>query len=143
MQTTLLIYGGALLMGVAGFGPLVLLADSILRRRIWRAIKGTGRGSRITVEEHRDSAGSTRSTYVASIDAGWWWAVLPWWGKAKWKAEILTKIILLGVKVEYVAVAELDWDEAYVITVDEQNKICSTNELACSWAYLKHIGVEQ
>lgn len=80
---------------------------------------------------------------MASIDQGWWWAVLPWPGKNKWKAEILTKVMLLGVEIEYVAVSELDWDEAYVITLDEQNKICSSSKVACAWAYLKHIGVEE
>jgi hypothetical protein len=85
----------------------------------------------------------TRRAFVASIDQGWWWAVLPWPGKKKWRGEILTKVMLLGVEIEYVAVSELDWDEAYVITVDEQNKICSSSKVACAWAYLKHIGVEQ
>jgi hypothetical protein len=114
-----------------------------MQRRL-RAIK---RGSlHISVGEE-DFAKSGRINHwrviVASIDQGWWWAVLPWPGKKKWKGEILTKVMLLGVEIEYVAVSELDWDEAYVITVDEQNKICSSSKVACAWAYLKHIGVEQ
>lgn len=79
---------------------------------------------------------------MAEIDSGWWWAVLPWPGKKKWEEVILAKTMMLGVEPEYVAVSELDWDEAWVITVDAENKICSTNRTACCWAYLKHIGVE-
>ncbi len=80
---------------------------------------------------------------MANVREGWWWAVLPWPGKKAWRDQILTKIILLGVEIDYVAVSELDWDEAYVITVDDKTRICSSSKLACAWAYLRHMGLEK
>lgn len=132
-----IVIGGVALMHLLGSGTLF---------RMKRKMKWIGRGYRLICEPlsfggsplHGD-----REVFVASIQEGWWWAVLPWPGKKKWAAEILTKVIMLGVEIEYVAVSELDWDEAYVITVDENTRIASSSELACALAYLKHIGVEK
>lgn len=70
-----------------------------------------------------------------------WKCVLPWPGKRKWAETVQTKVALLGATPEYQAVSAWDWDEAWVIEVDEDNIIASSNKTATCLAYLIHRGV--
>ena len=71
----------------------------------------------------------------------WWKCILPWPGKRKWAETMQAKAALLGATLEYQAVSAWDWDEAWVIEVDADNIIASSNKIATAWAYLKHRGV--
>lgn len=72
----------------------------------------------------------------------WWKCVLPWPGKKKWAETVQAKAALLGAVVEYQAVSAWDWDEAWVIEVDPENIIASSNRTATCLAFLIHKGVE-
>lgn len=54
---------------------------------------------------------------------------------------MLTKVTLLGATLEYQAVSAWDWDEAWIIEVDADNIIASSNKIATALAYLQHRGV--
>lgn len=73
----------------------------------------------------------------------WWKCVLPWWGKRKWAETVLAKATLLGATFEYQQVSAWDWDEAWVVEVDADNIIASSNKVATALAYLKHRGVDE
>ena len=72
----------------------------------------------------------------------WWLCFLPWPGKRKWAETVQAKAALLGATFNYVAVSAWDWDEAWVIEVDSENIIASSNKTAAALAFLKHKGVD-
>lgn len=71
----------------------------------------------------------------------WWKCILPWPGKKRWAETVQAKAALLGAEVEYQAVSAWDWDEAWVIEVDPENIIASSNRTAACLAFLIHKGV--
>ena len=73
--------------------------------------------------------------------AVWWKCVLPWPGKKKWAETVLAKVALLGATPEYQAVSAWDWDEAWVIEIEDGNVIASSNKVATALCYLQHRGV--
>lgn len=72
----------------------------------------------------------------------WWKCILPWPGKRKWAETVQAKAALLGATLEYQAVSAWDWDEAWVIEVNDDQIIASSNKTATALAYLKHRGIE-
>lgn len=71
----------------------------------------------------------------------WLACILPWPGKKKWADLVYTKVALLGAEMRYEAVSKWDWDEAWVIIIDDDNMIASSNRLGTALSYLKHMGV--
>lgn len=146
----LVIKGVAVVSGMVG---LVLSADSLLRRRMQRIISGQWTGSLITerveVVDHGIHGGMrvTQEKTVTKVTllrpSKWWKCVLPWPGKKKWAETVLAKVALLGATPEYQAVSAWDWDEAWVIEVDDENIIASSNKIATALAYLKHRGIDE
>lgn len=151
---------------LAGLVSLQLTADHLLRRRIARHMKSHWSGSLIT-----DRYVDVDVTHLAKMNrlnalAGgitvrgnvvtqtqrqtteklitpkvWWKCVLPWPGKKVWVETLYTKVALLGAVLEYQAVSAWDWDEAWVIEIDSENIIASSNKAATALAYLQHRGV--
>jgi hypothetical protein len=130
----------AIIMGL--WATLVLTADSMLRRRIARHMKHRWSGWLITEKSVYDNAGwNMEKTQTIITPSKWWKCVLPWPGKKKWAETVLAKVALLGATPEYQAVSAWDWDEAWVIEVDPENIIASSNKVATALAYLNHRGV--
>lgn len=140
-----------LLVGVVtigGFLTLVLSADGLLRRKIARTMKHRWSGCLITAEVTflKDSTGqvvgmSQKQIETVITPSNWWKCILPWPGKKRWAETVLTKVALLGATLEYQAVSAWDWDEAWVIEVDEDNVVASSNKIATALAYLHYRGV--
>lgn len=83
----------------------------------------------------------TVTTQKIITSSKWWKCILPWPGKKRWAETVLAKVALLGATPEYQAVSAWDWDEAWVIEVDAENIIASSNKVATALAYLQHRGV--
>jgi len=71
----------------------------------------------------------------------WWKCVLPWPGKAKWCDTHIAMAMLLGAEIQYQAVSAFDWDEAWVIEVEQDKLIASTSKVGVAIAFLKYKGV--
>lgn len=109
------------------------------------ALKKANSGYLLTGQgEHFSNGARIRRDMKQQIITGstWWKSVLPWPGKKKWAETVLAKVALLGATPEYMAVSAWDWDEAWVIVIDGDSMIASSNKIATALAYLKHIGVE-
>jgi hypothetical protein len=135
-------------MFIALMVALVLSADGILRRKIARTMKHQWSGCLITekVELMVDANGNNVGRQVERVEkiitpSKWWKCVLPWPGKKRWAETVLAKVALLGATPEYQAISAWDWDEAWVIEVDGENAIASSNKVATALAYLEHMGV--
>lgn len=143
-----------ILLGVAivvAEAALVLTADRTLRRQIVRRMKDRWSGWLLTEKitdvvfnQHGHAVAQTTKTSQTLITPKTWWkCVLPWPGKRKWAETVLTKVALLGATLEYQAVSAWDWDEAWVIEIDHENIIASSNRIATALAYLEFRGVPE
>jgi hypothetical protein len=121
---------------------ILLTADGMLRRRIARRMKHRWSGWLITEKVRHGMADLDRKEKIIT-PSKWWKCVLPWPGKKKWAETVLAKVALLGATPEYQAVSAWDWDEAWIIEVDEENIIASSNKIATALAYLNHRGVPE
>lgn len=138
------------IMGVVGGGTLILWADHLLRRKLMRAIKRRWYGWKITSEIFAvvNNQGHVAVQELTHIETKitphqWWKCILPWPGKRKWAETVLAKAALLGAIPKYQAVSAWDWDEAWVIEVDPENVIASSNRTATALAYLIYRGVPE
>lgn len=139
MQLELILGATAIVGAEVG---IVLWVDGILRRKIKRILTGRQRGSLIT-NEVIDVNTTKPQQVVTQSNWLWWKSVLPWPGKKVWAETVLTKVALLGATIEYQAVSAWDWDEAWVIEVDPETVIASSNKIATALAYLEHRGVPE
>lgn len=100
-------------------------------------------GGAITVRGNKVTQTEIKTDQTLITPKFWWKCVLPWPGKRRWAETVLTKVALLGATLEYQAVSAWDWDEAWIIEIDPENIIASSNKLATALAYLEHRGVPE